>query len=292
MSVVLVTPDDYQAIRKTVQHLRAQNVKNELELIIVAPRRATLDLDPKELADFFDYRVVEVGTIESGGHAVAAGIRQARASVVVYVEEHSYPAPDWAEALIRAHRQPWAAVGPVMLNANPGSMISWAALFFDFSAFVAPAHAGVVGALPSHQTSYKRALLLDYGLMLEHMLEAEVFLQQDLQAKGYQLYLEPAARTAHLNVSRFGSFLRQEYYGYRQFAANRARHECWSPLRRWLVHRSRPAHTVRASMPPRATNGSVRPTKAFAAGDFAVTRRGSDRGNLGRDDGLCFWLEG
>jgi hypothetical protein len=38
MSVVLITPDNYGAIRKTIGHLRAQTVKNCLELVIVAPQ--------------------------------------------------------------------------------------------------------------------------------------------------------------------------------------------------------------------------------------------------------------
>ena len=37
MSVVIVTPDSYETIRKTVEHLRAQTVKDRLEIVIVAP---------------------------------------------------------------------------------------------------------------------------------------------------------------------------------------------------------------------------------------------------------------
>lgn len=62
----------------------------------------------------------------STAEARAAGIRQANAPVVAFVEDHSYPDPDWAERLIEAHRKLWAAVGPVMMvNANPATMISW-----------------------------------------------------------------------------------------------------------------------------------------------------------------------
>ena len=35
MSVVIVTPDGYETIRRTVEHLRAQTVKDRLELVIV-----------------------------------------------------------------------------------------------------------------------------------------------------------------------------------------------------------------------------------------------------------------
>ena len=43
ISVVLVTPDRYDAIRKTMEHLQAQTVLDQLEIVIVAPSAATLN---------------------------------------------------------------------------------------------------------------------------------------------------------------------------------------------------------------------------------------------------------
>ena len=126
MSVVIVTPDDYESIRETIRYLRDQTVRDRLELIIVAASAETFEVDQSELKDFFRYRVIGVGNIGSIASANAAGLRQATAPVVAFVEEHSYPDPEWAEALIKAHQQPWAAVGPVMRNANPERLTSWA----------------------------------------------------------------------------------------------------------------------------------------------------------------------
>jgi glycosyltransferase involved in cell wall biosynthesis len=122
MSVVIVTPHRYETIRKTIKHLRAQTARDRLEVIIVAPSADKLGLDEAELEDFLQFRVVEVGAIKSTGGALAAGVRQARAPLVAYAEEHSYPHPAWAEALIKAHCQPWAAVGAVIANANPSTV--------------------------------------------------------------------------------------------------------------------------------------------------------------------------
>jgi hypothetical protein len=63
MSVVLITPDHYGSLRKTIRHLHAQTVKNCLELIIVAPLSDNLNLDEAELQDFCQFRVAEVGPI-------------------------------------------------------------------------------------------------------------------------------------------------------------------------------------------------------------------------------------
>ena len=153
MSVVLVTPDRYDAIRKTLEHLRAQTVLDQLEIVIVALSAATLNFDAAELSAFGRVRVIEVGEIKSTGRAIAAGVQEASAPVVTYAEEHSYPAPGWAEALIKAHRQSWAVVGAAIANANPGNMISWASLFTDFGPWVEPAEAGEIGHLPWHHAA-------------------------------------------------------------------------------------------------------------------------------------------
>jgi len=230
MSVVIVTPDHYDTIRKTMRHLRAQTVRERLEVVIVAPSADTLEANETELKDFFRFRVVEVGKIRSVAQANAAGVRQASAPVVAFVEEHSYPDPGWAEALIEAHWQPWAAVGPVVRNANPGSAVSWADFLIAYGPWMDPSHAGVVDFLPGHNSSYKRAILLDYGPELEAMLESESVLHWALQAKGYQLYLEPAAKISHLNFGLLSSWIPAQFHNGRLFAATRARY--WSPLQR------------------------------------------------------------
>lgn len=231
LSVVVVT-DHRRTIRKTTTHLQAQTVRDRLELVIVAPSADRIDLRAGEFQGFLKVRVVEVGEIIPLSRARGAGVRQASSPLVVFVESHSYPDPSWAAALIEAHRHPWAVVGPAMGNANPGSMISWANLFLDYGPWVEPVTARVVDHLPGHNSSYKRAILLGYGPELETMLDAETVLHWDLRARGYRLYLEAKARTAHLNVSRLSSWIPERFYGGRRFAAARARR--WSPLRRLL----------------------------------------------------------
>jgi hypothetical protein len=234
MSVVLVTPDRYDTIRKTLSHLREQTVKHRLEIVIVAPAADRLDLDETELKEFFQFHVIEVGEIKSTGKAIADGVHQARAPVVAYAEEHSYPGPNWAEALIKAHRHPWAAVGAVIANANPNTLTSWANLFTDFGPWVEPAQVGETRRLPWHHAAYKRAILLEYGPKLQTMLETEGILHSDLRAKGHRLYLEPGAKTNHVNVSLLSSYVRAEFNGGRLFGATRARSGYWSTLRRLI----------------------------------------------------------
>ena len=232
LSVILVTPDRYETIRRTVAWLRAQTVREAIEVVIVAPSRAGLELDEDELAGFHGFQVVEVGTVRSVATGNAAGVRAASAPVVVFGEDHSYPQPGWAEALIDAHRGPWAAVGPVVANANPRSAVSWADFLPGYGPWLEPTPGGVVSYLPGHNSSYKRDLLLELGDDLDPMLNAESVLHWELGARGYELYLEPRAKTRHFNFSRLPAYLRATFLHARTFAAERARGGRWGLVRR------------------------------------------------------------
>ena len=235
MSVVVVSLDSYARIRRTIAALRAQTAKRQLEIVIVAPSRVVLELDQADLQDFLSFQVVEIGPIRSTGGAIAAGFQRAQAPVVAYAEEHSYPLPTWAEALLLAHKQPWGAVGATIVNANPESIISWANLFTDFGQSVDPAVGGVTSHLAWHHGSYKRELLSGYDTeQLKNFLETEGLLHQTLQDRGCQLYLEPTAKSNHVNVSTMLSLIRCEFVGGRLYGAARVRHNNWSMARRLL----------------------------------------------------------
>lgn len=224
MSVILATPDCYETIRKTIRHLRTQTVKHQLELIIVAPSVDRLAPDESELREFCRVRVVEVGKVMSIGSANAKGVRHARAPIVALAEDHAFPAPGWAEALIAAHRHPWAAVGAVIRHPNdPKNVIAWADVLIGFGEYLAPVASGVVQRLPGNNSSYKRDLLLEYGSDLETLMEAESLIHTDLGEKGHQLYLESGAQVSHLNFERMSSFLCIKYLSGRIFGAARAR---------------------------------------------------------------------
>ena len=84
MSVIILTPDCYETIRKTMRCLRAQSACDQLEIIIVASSASGLFDGEMELAEFNDVRVIEIGPINSTPGARAVGVRHAAASVVAF----------------------------------------------------------------------------------------------------------------------------------------------------------------------------------------------------------------
>lgn len=226
LSVILATPDEYGTIRKTVQCLGRQAARKRLELIVVAPSAEHLNADDEELSRFGAVQVVEDPELCSTSTAKCLGIRAATASVVVFAEDHAFPEPGWAKALIEAHRGCWSVVGPVVLHAEPGNLISWADVLIGYGRWLPGAKKGEVEFLPGHNSAYKRSVLLEYGSDLPGMLDAETVLHWDLRRKGHRLYLEPAARIAHMSFGRLRPWTKAQCYGGRLFASQRA--QDWS----------------------------------------------------------------
>jgi GT2 family glycosyltransferase len=223
LSVILATPGPFATVARTVAHLRRQTIRERLELLLVAPSRERLELDAAAVDGFAAVRVVETGEFRSVGRANAAGVRAAVAAVVALAEDHCFPDPDWAERLLAAHAGPWAAVGPGVRNANPGSAVSWADLLIGYGPWLLPSPARDAEFLPGHNSSYKRDLLLALGDRLEERLEAETLLHWELRAAGHRLRFEPAAAVAHTNFSRWRSWVPAQFHNGRLFAGLRAR---------------------------------------------------------------------
>jgi hypothetical protein len=222
LSVILATRDDFSSVRETVVRLARQTIVQSIELVLVCPSREQLRLEEALVAGFAGVTVVEVGPVGTRGQANARGVREARAEVVALAEDHCFPDPEWAANLVRRHAEPWAAVGPAVRNANPNTMVSWADLLIGYGPWLEPVAAGDVPFLPGHNTSYKRRILLNYGERLETMMDAETILHWDLGAHGERLFLEPAARVAHTNFSRWRSWLPVQFLAGRSFAGARS----------------------------------------------------------------------
>jgi len=228
LAAIVVIPDTYETVRRTLRYLQAQTAARQIEVIFVLPSREQCDLDGTELNCFHSWQVIEVGTIKSIAHGFAAGIRNANAPVVALTEDHSFPDTNWAEVLIAAHEQPWAAVGPSIKNGNPDTMLSWADFYASYGEWSQPIPSGTVCHLPGHNSSYKRDILLAYGEQLDNLVQAESVLHRYLRARGHQLWLESGTCTSHLNFASWSSWIPAQYYTGRQFAATWAQAWFWS----------------------------------------------------------------
>jgi len=237
MSVMFIAPHGLSELAKTLTALSRQTVREQLELVFVVPASRADEPLPPGLDVFHSTRLVALEALTNTGQGYATAARHAQAPVVVIGEDHSFPQPEWAQALIERHREGWAAVGAGLDNGNPGSAVSWASFIINFSA-ASGGTSGPARYLASHQTSYKRDLLLGFGDQLPELLGMEAILQERLTRMGQGLFLECKARSLHYNVEPWLKFFFEQRQAPQQYAHLRAQN--WPTWRRWLYSAAAP----------------------------------------------------
>ena len=264
LGIILAT-DRYDTIRPVIHHLRQQSIRNQLEIVMVGDASLAREVDAAELAEFARVHVETVDAIDPIAPARAAGVRAAHAPLVFIGETHTYAHPEWAETLVKAQDGPWAGLIPGFGNANPAGPLSWAIFLLDYGQWlhVMPPRESAIA--PTHNGAFRRQVLLDLGDDLDQALHQGDRLTVLLQSANHRMYFEPAARIDHLNVARWGPWLRERFLGGRLLGGRRA--ERWSWPRRLvyllgaplipvlLVSRLRPvvAAARRAGLLPRGT---------------------------------------
>jgi len=87
------------------------------------------------------------------------GIAAARAPLVALTEDHARPAPDWCQAIARAHAEwPHAAIGGAIDDDGRGALAS-AVYFADFGRYQRPLSTGPSPVASDVNVSYKRTAL-------------------------------------------------------------------------------------------------------------------------------------
>jgi hypothetical protein len=222
LTFVLFTPDNFETVRKTVAHVARDSRAGSIELLLGCTDPGSLALDESAVAAFHSTRVIRCDMSSGSGDGRALAIREARAPVVAFGEDHCFPQPGWASALLRSHEEPCAAVGPVVENANPNGLVSWADLLMGYGPWLAPGTSGERDHLPGHNSSYKRDILLALDSDLPILMEAESTLHWRLRTEGHRMLQQAEARVAHTNFEEWGTWLSVSFHAGRVFAAVRS----------------------------------------------------------------------
>ena len=226
LSVILAT-DTYETIRGVVERLRRQTVREQIEIVVIAPCAAAVDAVLAYREEFAAVQIVE-SPCTSIAAARAQGIRSATAPIVFIGETHSFPHPDLVEVLMPVFRDSWAAATPAIGNANPKGALSWAALLSDYGKWAEGLDAGEIPAAPPHNAAYRRSILLELGDRLEPALGFSDELPLWMRAHGHRVYFEPAARIDHANVNRLRHWMRERFAAGWMVASQRMQRWSWA----------------------------------------------------------------
>jgi hypothetical protein len=218
-------------VARTIRYLGEQTVAGRIELLLVLLDGKQPEGEPPEgVSRLAGHRFVPAASARSVAEANTAGARRARAPVVALGEDHAFPEPGWAEALIARHEEPWAVVGPVVRNANPDTLVSWADFVLAYGPFGTGHPGGEAAAAAGHNSSYKREVLERQGEALEDALAAEWVFHMRLREEGEGVCVEPGAVIGHVNFSRRRPFIVHTFRGARSGAVFRSAR--WSAGRR------------------------------------------------------------
>ena len=224
-SVVLAT-DTFATIRVVIDHLRAQTMRDQIELVLVAPSRDLLREAEALRAEFAAVQVLECPLIGLGA-ARALAVRHCTAPFVFIGETHTFANAECAEALTQALSEGWATATPCFENANPDRLLSWAAFLSDYGRWAAGVPVGEIHRAPAHNTAYRREVLLAVGDGLAAALTREDSLWRALRAAGARSCLVARARLAHANVSQPWHWARERYCVGLHVATGRAAQWPW-----------------------------------------------------------------
>ncbi len=232
LSVVLAT-DAYETIRPVIAALARQRSPHTIEPVIVLPSSAVASIRAEELTPFAGAQIVPIDARFRLASARAAGVRAATAPVVFIGETHTYPQAEWAESLLAAFGDKFAAVVPAIDNANPNGPLSWAAYLFDYGRWGSSRAPGEMRDPLIYNTAYRRSILLALDGALARVLDpSEEEMWTRLHAAGHRAMFAPAARILHLNVGHARAFLVEKFCAGAALGMRRAAR--WSWRRRLL----------------------------------------------------------
>lgn len=230
LSVVIVVGNLRRRGARALASVLRQGAADRIELLLVDC--GAEDVEPLPGSDHPVVRIIRMPPTTDFGTARAHATRQARAPVVVFLEEHCEAQAGWAEGLIDAHREGWSAVASQIQNLNPHEGASDVVFVTAYAPWMHPSEGGRRDALPGHNVSFKRDVLLDFGDELGELLLIDTILLQQLAQQGHDLCLAPDATHAHLNETGVLRFFPIYWHWNRCFGSLRARHLGWSRLHR------------------------------------------------------------
>lgn len=236
LSITLVTPTSLSRIEETIVSLEAQTIREQLELILIAPPRVVSPEKRKAWEKvFYKTKLVETEGITNVSKAAFKGVPHAEADVIVFMEDHVYPIEKWAEHLLQAHQSPYAAVGSNYLNANPKSGWSWSALFLYYGPYVYQKESRESEDLPLHNISYKMEVIRPYYPQFSTLfIDWENGLHPLLQKAGHRLYFERKAEIYHRNATDAQNLSEVSFAAGQLYSHHRATKGNWSIIRRLL----------------------------------------------------------
>lgn len=225
LSAVVVFGAQRRRAERCLRHLLAQTALDRMEIVIVD---LTDGAEPVKGTEHAAVRWCRRAELRRFGQARAEGLRQSRAPLVAFLEDHTYADPRWAEKVIDAFARPVDLVNYAMSSSNPERLLCRMFMMAEYGRWLDPARSGYVAISASNNVAYRRAALEPYWDRLDQLCEVEYTLHRDMQAAGSRVWLAADAKLAHQTWTRFWDGVHANSNMKRLLAATRATRGDWS----------------------------------------------------------------
>jgi hypothetical protein len=230
LAALLVVGDSREHAQRALDSLYAQTIVDGMEIVVVDLK--TRNAPELSVSSRTSTRYVTLGRDATWAEARAIAARLAAAPILAFIEGHCIAAPGWAEALVRAHEQPWAAVGYAFTNPHPESYLSRATLASKYGCWLHPTTSRPARVLPCGNVAYKRDVLLSLGDELENLLTPDFVVHERFNQRGLGMWVESHAIVAHNSLVKLSDLMASSFLFCRVLASKRAEIQRWNRVRR------------------------------------------------------------
>jgi len=221
LSIVIASCVGPPFIDRCLKSLCKQRDQAELEFIVVD--RAGGEVAAAIKRDFPWVTLTRRPPGESVPDLQRHGISLAKAEHVAIIEEHCVASDNWIATILRRIREPVAAIGGVVEDANYERLMDWAVYFTEYNAYMPPVERGEAYDVCTANCVYRRDVLMKH-LPVAGSGYWGAGLNHTLLASGERFLNEPDLVVYHTGPFGFIYYLRQRFLFSRAFAGTRKAH--------------------------------------------------------------------
>jgi GT2 family glycosyltransferase len=230
VSVIIASYNSRETIVACLKSLEEQRTTARFEIIVVdSSTDGTSELITKKFTEVKVYRYAER---KFAGDARNVGISAAKARIVAFIDADCVAEKNWIEQILRAHESPYSAIGGAIANADPKSLVAWAAYFVEFSQWMPGTTKVWQDDIAGANMSYKREIFDRCGVFIEGTYCSDTDFHWRVKRRGYDLQFIPSILVSHKSIDRLDCFLKHEFFHGRCFATVRAHGQHFSRHKR------------------------------------------------------------
>jgi hypothetical protein len=233
LSLIVTVVDGGEALVRFLHCMTSQRDAPQLEIIV--PFDDSVSAVAALNEEFPEVKFLAMGRVETsrnidtaaGQHELydrrrAVGLSAASGDLIAILEDRGTPRPDWANCLVRLHKDGPAVIGGA-IECAPRDLLGWSIYVCDFTRYALPFEGAFVDWVSDVNVSYKRSALESTRDLWQERF-SEPVVHWKLMEAGEQLYLSPELVVDHYRTATpLGDLLRERFHWGRLFGQIRAK---------------------------------------------------------------------